>query len=453
MKKFTKLLICFMLCLFGVFISACDNRTPEEKAFTYPKKSDQVYGNGGMAVRKGNYVYFVNGYMGVDDEDHKQGKSVTHGSLMLMKLDADGNVVTDENGLLDDDYYISMSSKLCGYEATNLFISGNYLYFTSPCQENKGGQGASGDNKTWAKEYVEFYRIKLDKTSSVEEIYQSKISYKNFEFKYYEQDGEVFVLAYENSTRENSTKSNTLIRIKCSNKSATELETGITSVIMAEDGKSIVYAKSGDNGVVINKYNVFTNATQHIDTIKSADFGALKLVSDSYVYITDENDELMRRRLNANESWEELHEYVGHYDKLMIIPHGDKIIAIKNNRIKILNSTGESYVDEDTEKVNFIGFNNGSVVYYDDDKNVKTLAYNTTDASIITIATVEDMSTNYFDMANDDTFMYFYKTVGSNEYLFRLEVAFGTESEEEMFGVYLEDDAPEIETEDSEDVE
>ena len=159
----------------------------------------------------------------------------------------------------------------------------------------------------------------------------------------------------------------------------------------------------------------------------------------------------MRRSLNSNNSWEELHEYVGHYDKLMVAPLSDKIIAIKNNRIKILNSA--TYVDEDTEKITFIGFNNGNVVYCDDDKNVKTIDYNANNADIVTIATIEDMSTTYFDMANDDTFMYFYKTVGSNEYLFRLEVSFGNESEEEMFGVYLEEDAPEIETEDETDPE
>ena len=442
-----------MLCLFSVFIAACDGRTPEEKAFTYPKKDDQVYGNGGMAVRKGDYVYFVNGYMSVDDEDHKQGKSVSHGSLMLMKLDQYGNVVTDENGLLDDEYYISMSDRLCGFQATNLYISGNYLYFTSPCQENKGGDDASDNKKTWAKEIVEFYRIKLDKTSKAERVYQSKISYKNFEFKYYEQDGDVYVLAYENGSREGSTKSNTIIRIKCSNKSNVEIDTGISGVIMAENGESIVYTKSGDNGIIINKYNIFTNSTEHIDTIDSSEFGALKLGSDSYIYITDENDELMRRRLNANESWEELHEYVGHYDKLMVAPLSDKIVAIKNNRIKILNSTSESYVDADTEKITFIGFNNGNIVYCDDDKNVKTINYNANNADIVTVATVEDMSTTYFDMANDDTFMYFYKTVGNNEYLFRLEVSFGNESEEEMFGVYLEEDAPEIETEDETDPE
>ena len=41
--------------------------------------------------------------------------------------------------------------------------------------------------------------------------------------------------------------------------------------------------------------------------------------------------------------------------------------------------------------------------------------------------------------------MYFFKTEGEHEYLYRLEVAFGEDAEAEMIGVYVGEDAPKAE--------
>ena len=140
MKKFTKILVCFMLCVCGLLMVACgDPRTKEEKAFTYPSVDDVTYGNGGLAVRKGDYLYFVNGYRSVSSLSSKE-ETVEVGSLMLTKLDKNGNIVKNDEGLLKDDYYITMNDKLCGYQVTNLFIHGDYLYFVSPCLENESGK-------------------------------------------------------------------------------------------------------------------------------------------------------------------------------------------------------------------------------------------------------------------------------------------------------------------------
>lgn len=436
-------MICLILCLFSVAFVACDDgRSPEEKAFTYPKKADTTYSNGGLAVRKGDYIYFVNGYKGVESDEHKQHSSYTHGALMLMKLGEDGNVVTDEDGLLEDDYYISMSNRLCGFEATGLYISGDYLYFTSPSKDNEYN---GNNNSTWAKERVEFYRIKLDKTSGAERIYQSKIGFSELEYKYYEKDNQLYILVYENGTNlDNDDKKNTLVRVKCSNSSTREISTDISKVIMSDNGEDIFFSKTEDDTTIINRYNIFTDATVHFDSPTSEQFKELKLVSEDYVYITDENDELNRRSLkNGNSSWENLGYYVGHYDSLEIIPHSDNVLAIKGNRFEILNDD-RMIVDSDAEKINFIGFTNGSVVYHDGDNNVKIMSYND-ELSISTIGNVDSMSTNYFDVAEDDSYMYFFKTEGEHEYLYRLEVAFGEDAEAEMIGVYVGEDAPKAE--------
>ena len=61
-----------MLCVLSFTFVGCDKRTKEEKNFTYPSSSDRVYSNGGLAVRKGNYVYFVNGFQSIENQSDKE---------------------------------------------------------------------------------------------------------------------------------------------------------------------------------------------------------------------------------------------------------------------------------------------------------------------------------------------------------------------------------------------
>lgn len=442
MKKFTKIFICLMLCLFSVVMVACDGRTPEEKAFTYPSRSDVVSSNGGMAVRKGDYIYFVNGYMTISDTDHVQNGSLTHGSLMLMRLDEYGNVVTDEDGLLKDEYYITMSDRLCGYEATGLYIFGDYLYFTSPSQENTYDRDG---NYEWAKDRVEFYRIKLDKTSGVERLFKSTVANTSLQYKYYDNGSDLYILINEKGTSlENDNKSDVLYRVKASNKAIDEVATGVSNLNMSDNGENVFYTKVENNVSKLYKYNVFTDGEVHFDTPTSETFKALKLVSEDYVYITDENDELYRRSLiNPNGSWEELGDYVGHYDKMLIIPHSDEIMTIKGNKVSVINGESRQMIDSDASKINFIGFTNGGMVYYDDSNNIKIMDCETLEIS--TIITLGSKPTEMFDIAEDDTYMYFFMKQGANEYLYRVEVAFGESSEAEMLGVYIGDDAPVVE--------
>ena len=60
------------------------------------------------------------------------------------------------------------------------------------------------------------------------------------------------------------------------------------------------------------------------------------------------------------------------------------------------------------------------------------------------VATIADMNTSYFDI--DGSFLYFYKKVGSNEYLHRLVIDNGA-NVEEFVGVYLDVDLPETDAE------
>ena len=462
MKRFTKILICLMLFVVGFAFVACDNRTTKEKNFVYPSRNDQVIGNGGLAVKKGNYLYFVNGFRSVDDISNKKA-SYTVGSLLLMKLGENGEVVTDEDGLLKDEYYITMSSALCGYEATNLFIFGDYLYFVSPCLENESG------DKVWAKERVVFNRIKLDKTGKVETVYESGVKYDQLEYEFYQENSSLYILAWEKGdSYYNNSGKNALIRINATSKSNSKISNNVSSVVFGENANEIFYVEddSENSSYYLKQYNIANNETTDYTSFDKTI--TAKFVADDKVYITKAHDygsstDLLVSNISNVSGFELVYAFEADAD-LKITPDGRAIVMAQEKTISLIRKDEEvvTIVDEDATAISVIGFTNGCVVYYDtkdDNSTIKCVSYdnmiNDGTAEIETLTTVEafEEDTTYFDISSDDSYIYFYNMEGSHYYLFRLEVKNNLDEKEEMIGVYLEEDAPEIEEDSQEEEE
>ena len=457
MKKFTKFLICLMLCVFGFGLVACgDPRTEEEKNFTYPSSGDYVYGNGGLAVRKGNYVYFVNGYKSIEDASKKKQK-YTVGALMLMKLNENGEVVTDDSGLLDDDYYITMSNKLCGYEATNLFISGNYLYFATPCLENESG------DKVWAKERVTLNRIKLDKSSEVEEVYASGVKVENFQYKYYEVNKKLYILAWEKGdSYYEDNGSNALIRVDVSSKSTSVVSKNVQDVVFADNYNEVFFTKhkADDEYYYLKQYNVASNdSINYYSNEKTFD---IVDVQAGKVFITASHEfgsstDIMSSTIGSNAGFELIHAYSS-ADSVNVTPDGN-VVLISSNIITLVKGVDDvvKITDENATSINIIDYTNGNILYYDktdDGSNIKLVSYNQAlngnDFEIQTLTSIlavqEDCA--YFDLNEDENMLYFYTIGGKNEtnyYLHRLQINNNMGDGDEMFGVYATDDEPEQE--------
>lgn len=450
-----------MLCVLGFGFVACDKRTEKEKNFTYPSKSATVYGNGGLAVRKGNYVYFVNGYNSVADETNKN-KSHKVGALMLMKLDSNGQVVTDENGLLKDEYYITMSNKLCGYEATNLFIHGSYLYFVSPCLENE-----SGDEK-WAKERVVFNRIKLDKTSKVEEVYSTGVQFDSLEYDYYENNDNLFILCYEQGkSKYNNNGENTLVRVDATGKSSKKISNNVSSVVFADNADEIFYVKDDtkNSEFELKQYNIVKNEKTDYETFDTST--TAKFVANGKVYVTQKHSigdtsDVLVSNIEGAKGFELFRAYDSSAE-LSITPDGSAIVMVKDNTISLVTGVDSTITitDEDVKDIHVIGYTNGSIVYYsqnakdgDEVYSVKIVSYynyiNGGDTEIKTLVSLSEIDTEavnntYFDLG--DNYMYFFNKVGGNLYLHRVKLNNNSGEEAEMFGVYLEKDVPEVEDE------
>ena len=460
MKKFYRILICLLLCVFSINFVACgDERSPEEKAFTYPSSADSITGNGGLAVQKGNYLYYVNGYKSILGTDRTQDDVYTHGSLMLMKLNSDGSVVTDENGLLKDDYYITMSNRLCGFEATSLYIAGDYLYFTAASVENT----EDVVDPAWAKEFVEFYRIKLDKTSEPERIYQAGVKYSTdsaVDFEYYSSGDNVFILIYEpgknivdqakfedEKIEEDEVKENALIRVT-GNGDVNLVANNVDDYILSDNSNEIFYKTTDDADHILTKYDVVSNASSNYVT-KNSTF-TVDFVSQGNVYITQDGA-LYASNIATNSAFTCVSYSLG--DKVSYVVDNGVVMLIRDNEFNFLNENLaiiETIKDNDVTSINVIGCVNGCVVYYaDDNKTIKSFSYGAESRNqvnaIKALATVEGLDTSYFDLQED--YVYFYKTAEgkSNKYLHRVKIANNFGETAEMVGVYLEEDAPEIE--------
>ena len=107
-----------------------------------PSKTDVVTGNGSMSVRKGDYLYFVNGYVSNNNltgGDNNYGNA-RNGAIYRAKLQ-NGELMYDVTTNEDGDEVKTLKNvellvpKVAGFEYTSLYIFDSTLYFTSPNTE------------------------------------------------------------------------------------------------------------------------------------------------------------------------------------------------------------------------------------------------------------------------------------------------------------------------------
>jgi hypothetical protein len=127
-----------------------------------PAYEEAVLGNGGMVVRKGDYIYFANGYVESGKLTEKkmtnEKGSVTNGGLYRAKL------VEGEDGKSKLEEVQLMVSKVVGFENAGLFIFKDKIYFASPSIEK--------DNSGTRYDLITFFSCNLD-GSGLQTFYQT----------------------------------------------------------------------------------------------------------------------------------------------------------------------------------------------------------------------------------------------------------------------------------------
>lgn len=111
-----------------------------------------VTNNGGLAVKQGDYIYFINGYSDYDAKDPKTNffGEVVKGALMRGRL---------SNGELVDVVTVVPKKIMSSSPDHGFSVFGEWIYYVSP--------GTGTDNKgNVLIEYIDFFRTKIDGTKT-----------------------------------------------------------------------------------------------------------------------------------------------------------------------------------------------------------------------------------------------------------------------------------------------
>ena len=171
--KFLKKMASFALC--GAFVcgavfgfSGCGENELKTEG---PAATDVVIGNGGLSVQKGDYLYFVNGYLEQEDiEDATKSGDIVHSAIYRVKLvngkvveeDPDSDSETKEFNLKN---VCKIVSKVAGFQYSNLYIFGDYLYYSTPNTRTPSKGEETTDDCGNLLDHLDFYRVKLDGTN------------------------------------------------------------------------------------------------------------------------------------------------------------------------------------------------------------------------------------------------------------------------------------------------
>lgn len=144
-----KLLIVILSLLISIFALCACGYNPKPVEHDDYSKAD-VIGNGGLAVKQGKYLYFVNGvsdYM----SSNKLG-TVVKGAIMRYSLDEQDNITGEPVTIVPKKIFSS-------YAGAGIYVYGDWIYYVTPSEV----ESASGKTLT---DYIEFMRTKVDGTGT-----------------------------------------------------------------------------------------------------------------------------------------------------------------------------------------------------------------------------------------------------------------------------------------------
>ncbi len=126
-KKLLTIISSFILCICVLAFVGCG--FPALKGG--PAATDAVYGNGGFAVRKGDYLYFANSYStrSLGENDNKYG-SESLAAIYRAKLNANGLVDINDDGEIQN--VELLARQIAGFKSSGIYIFGDYIYYATP---------------------------------------------------------------------------------------------------------------------------------------------------------------------------------------------------------------------------------------------------------------------------------------------------------------------------------
>jgi len=193
MKKITVLLLAVVMA-FGLVFAGCNNSKTNYSNNLSGLDGD-VSSNGGFAVVKGEYVYFING-IASNTDDNTFGKPVTGALVRVKKSDLAAAADGEEETTVKTEMVIP-SLFVAGDMTSGFYIYGNNVYFASPYTE-KNKEGKVQNDK------LSFVRASLD---GKERTVIDTVDDNTTVYRYMENDGKVYLLIKTTVKDERSTSS------------------------------------------------------------------------------------------------------------------------------------------------------------------------------------------------------------------------------------------------------
>ena len=295
-QKSTLCLAVFAIVVFG--FAACGGLS---RLTDNPAQTDAVYGNGGIAVQKGDYLYFTNGYIDTSavGDTNEYGNidvsaiyrvKLTNGKVVEknVELDKDGNKVVDKKQELNDIEIVV--PKVAGFEYSNLFIFGDYIYYTTPNHLKDG-------NLDVMSSYLNFYRAKLDRSGGIDLLYTTENENTNVSVTMYQIGNNVYHLVKDGSkvvlTTINGNSRNQTVLSENATSVAMPKYANSTDVVASIDNK-IYFTESlstednsGLNGTALKTYDLATKQTSTVFSREGETY-TIKGTSSEYLYYTKE---------------------------------------------------------------------------------------------------------------------------------------------------------------------
>ena len=181
-KIFSLIMMCFLavtICLTG-----CGKKGLTDN----PATDATVFSNGGMSVVKGDYLYFVNGYVDqtlLTKDDNKEGK-VQKGAIYRTKL-VNGEIDKDIDGFLKNADCVV--SKIVGFSQGGFAIIDDFIYYATPYMKFSNSGKLQNDR-------IEFHRVGIDGTED-ETLYVTSASDTELEWAMYKIDTTTYMVIYE----------------------------------------------------------------------------------------------------------------------------------------------------------------------------------------------------------------------------------------------------------------
>lgn len=464
-NNLTKNILIALVLVFGMFFgfTACGTNIGFDDG---PAKTDVIIGNGTSAVVYGDYLYYVNGYTAHDSvgDTNVYGK-VSYAAIYRTKL-VDGKVVEndkeydeDGNEIFDKTQGIKntgrLVSKVCGYEKTQLYIFGNYLYYTTP-----GNQVAkNGDIES---DRIDFCRIKIDGHTRSEKLLTSQNALDSVKYYMYSYNDKAYLVIKDGNILKIGECTDSSFKLKTLDESdyvvssvAPTSYSRSTDVVFDLDGAVYFTYTNTDitKGNVIAKYDLSTKQVSDVSPVKDSTYTLLKSVGgrlyynkQSHVAPGTSGAYLYYNNMDSNFVDGEHQLTSNPYSDENITPYlADKVGAYINNTANVHQFNADGTKPQIIEGSATIVAQMGDYIFYTLNNTLyrKNITNNTTD-TIVSLAS-EDAVTNTLSVASTHQICYLEKyenTQGTSYYMHYIDTNITTDDGyyNHFVGVMLEKD-------------